>query len=284
MAKVSVIVPCYNQGHFIMDALNSVAYQTYNNWEIVIVNDGSTDAETNSLLAKLKFKNTKVLSTQNFGLAQARNIGIAASDGELIIALDADDMIGETYLERAVKYFQENANIKIVYSRAAYFGKESGEWELPEFSMKGMLKQNLIFCSAIFKRMDFEPTHGYNPNMKFGWEDWDLWLTLLSKGGDVYKIPEILFFYRKHDLSMVEDIQKVVGRRQFLEQQLIRNHTALYLKYFPEPLTLLRTLDFYVKENEDFEKHKTAIYQSLSYKIGNFLLCPLKKLRGKFFS
>jgi len=261
-----------------MDALQSVSMQTYDNYEIIVINDGSTDPNTNDILNNLKFPKTSVISIANGGLANARNCGIAVSNGKYILPLDADDTIGISYVEQAVVYLENNPNTQIVYCNAAFFGEQSGQWILPDFSIEHMLRQNLIFCSAVFRRSEFNKTAGYNTNMRFGWEDWDFWLSILKNGGDVYKIPETLFFYRKHGVSMVGDIASQVAKRQYLEQQLIRNHTNFYMQYFPEPLTLLRELDWLRSEKENFEEVKRKIYRSWSYRLGDALLKPFKKI------
>jgi glycosyltransferase involved in cell wall biosynthesis len=100
MSKVSVIMPCYNQGQYIDEAVDSVLTQTYQNYEIIIVNDGSTDEFTNEKLKNYNKPKTQVIHTANQGLSAARNNGIHASNGEFILPLDADDKIANTYLER----------------------------------------------------------------------------------------------------------------------------------------------------------------------------------------
>ena len=105
---VSVIVPCYKQAHFLPETLNAVLNQTYDNWECIIVDDGSPDNTievANSFI--LRDKRFKLVSQENQGLAMARNNGIAASRGYFILPLDSDDMIDSTYLEKAVDYFKK---------------------------------------------------------------------------------------------------------------------------------------------------------------------------------
>ncbi|MFC4261269.1 glycosyltransferase family 2 protein [Ferruginibacter yonginensis] len=281
-ALVSVIIPCYNQGAFVMDALASVAAQTYVHWEAIVVNDGSTDAATVALLAELQFPQTRVLHTSNMGLAQARNNGIAEAKGTYILPLDADDTIASTYIEKAVAQFEKHPTTILVYSKAAFFGTETGEWLLPDFSMQTMLQQNVIFCSAMFRKYDFEKVGGYATYMRYGWEDWDLWLRMLTNGGLVYRIPEVLFYYRKHAVSMVGDIAADTAKRAFLEQQLVMHHAALYQQYYPEPITMLRRYHQLQQEKLQFENVKQQIYSSMSYQLGAALLWPFKQLQRLF--
>jgi glycosyltransferase involved in cell wall biosynthesis len=226
MAKVSVIIPCFNQGHLVDDAVQSVLAQTYRDFEIIVVNDGSTDEGTASMLQTYSRPWTRVIHTGNQGLAAARNNGIREAAGTYILPLDADDKIADSYLERAVEILDANPNAGIVYSQAEFFGEQSGVWELPDYSFPEILLGNVIFASGFFRKSDWERVNGYNPNMKYGLEDYDFWLSLIELGREVYQIPEPLFLYRQRSESM----NKTITREQWitLGTQLFRNHTALY--------------------------------------------------------
>ena len=235
MIKVSVIVPCYNQGVYLSETLESVLKQSYDNWECIIVNDGSTDnTETIANTFLQKDKRFKYVYQQNAGLSAARNIGVKNSSGEYILPLDSDDLIHSDYMKLALKAFEDNPNLKIVYSKAALFGVRKGEWILPEYSMERMLGRNCIFCSAFYRREDYNTTNGYNSNMKYGFEDWDFWLSLLENGGDVFQIPQILFFYRIRKKSMFRYISK--ENFIFIRKQIWNNHKELYATNFLNPL------------------------------------------------
>ena len=152
---VSIIVPCYNQAEYLPEALDSVLAQTYSNWECIIVNDGSPD--NTEEVAKTyceKDKRFKYLNKENGGVASARNEGIKASTGEFILPLDADDMIGTQYLEKAIGYFNLFPETKLVYCNARFFGNEQGDWILPEYGYSRLLFDNIIFCSALFNKAE----------------------------------------------------------------------------------------------------------------------------------
>ena len=103
MPRVSIIMPCYNQGQYVAEAVDSVLGQTFHDFEIIIINDGSTDQETISTLESFDRPKCLILHTTNQGLAAARNNGIREARGEYILPLDADDRIAPTYLEKAVR-------------------------------------------------------------------------------------------------------------------------------------------------------------------------------------
>ena len=103
--KVTVIIPCYNMGQYIDEAVDSVFAQTMQNFEIIIVDDGSTDQATTQLLSNYHRPNTRVLVTENQGLAAARNHAIRHANGEYLCALDSDDKLHPTYFEHATSHW-----------------------------------------------------------------------------------------------------------------------------------------------------------------------------------
>lgn len=234
--KVSVIVACYNHADFLPQAVGSVIAQTYTNWECIIINDGSTD---NSEVVASSLINSdhriKYFTKPNGGLSSARNFGIEKSNGEYILPLDADDKIHPGYIEKALNEFK-NEKIKIVYCEAEYFGAREGKVNLPAFSRKGLAEMNMIFCSAMYKRKDFDLAGGYNPNMIFGWEDWNLWVAILKNGGEVIKIPEVLFYYRIKVASMLKSLEG--ARKQTMFMQLYLNHPDFFDQFYDEPIEI----------------------------------------------
>lgn len=267
--KVSVIVPCYNQAQYLPETLDSVLAQTYQNWECVIINDGSPD-NTESIAKEYlgKDKRFKYLKQENMGLPAARNTGIANSHGEYILPLDADDLILPTYIEKAVNHFSQVPETKLVYSRAELFGVQIYEWILPQYSFNTLLWKNCIFCSAIYRRNDYDATDGYNPNMKHGLEDWDFWLSLLKKNDIVYQIDEILFRYRIKGLSMSTNLAQ--GHVRAMLQQIYLNHMDVYEPYVADIISLQNDLDYYKQlyidlKNSPLEKTKRFLSNPVRY-------------------
>lgn len=194
---VSIIVPCFNQAEYLSESLQSVLNQSYENWECIIVNDGSPDAtEAVAKLWLTKDKRFKYVFQENKGIVGARNIGISLAKGEYILPLDADDKISVRYLECAVKAFQGDDDLKLVYCKAEKFGDVVGYWELRPFSLFSLSRFNMIFCSALYRKKDWELVGGYDENMKCGIEDWEFWIAILKTGGKVRCLEEVGFFYR----------------------------------------------------------------------------------------
>ncbi len=270
MAKISVIIPCFNHGEYVDEAVESALGQTLQDIEIIIVNDGSTDESTNRLLAGYSEQKRTVLTIPHQGLAAARNAGIKESHGEYILPLDADDKIGSRYAEEAVKILDNDKNVGIVYCEADMFGEKTGRWNLHKYSLRQELIENQIFCSAFFRKQDWEAAGGYNPNMLYGYEDWDLWLSLIEMGRSVHKLPDVHFFYRVRKDSMIHNMED--EERQFLFRQIYLNHLQIYSREFPDPVSLYR-------ENQRLKKDYDAIRRSKDYALGKLLLDPLRMIK-----
>lgn len=255
MTAVSVIIPCFNQGHFLDEAVTSVLNQTFRDFEIIVVDDGSDDPASVALLEDYRRERTRVVHTTNQGLAAARNNGIRAAAGTYILPLDADDRIGETYLEAAVRVLERDPEVGIVYCDAAYFGEREGLLDLPPFEMDRMLTDNIIFCSALFRRKDWECVGGYNPNMVHGWEDWDFWLSILETGRRVHRIPRVLFHYRAAEDSMIGRMSP--DKQHFMRLTIRRNHPDLYRNIGRLDLTP-RTVRLYLDTGRGFRERETV--------------------------
>lgn len=200
---VSVIIPCYNQAQYLSEAIESVLNQTYNNIEVIVVDDGSPD-NTEQVARKYP---VKYIKKENGGVSSARNAGIKASNGKWILTLDADDIIDKDYIKKAVGLND------IVSSNLKTFGLENGVWDSPNTypTFEQELWQNQIHCCSLFKKEIWEKVGGYDENMKNGYEDWDFYTRAMYYGYKTTVIREPLFFYRKHGKSMIDDARKNHG-------------------------------------------------------------------------
>lgn len=274
---ISVIVPCYNQGKYLAETLNSIINQTFTNWECIIVNDGSSDCTTETANPFcVKDQRFHYIEQKNQGLALARNNGIKASVGKYILPLDADDLIDPTYIEKAIKHFQEHPDTSIVYCRAQLFGAVNQDWDLPQYNYESFIWMNCIFCSAVFKRADYDKTIGYNPNMIYGFEDWDLWLSILSKDSTVYQIDEPLFFYRKKSQSMTTTTHE---QMRDLYSIIYNNHKEIYEPYCNH---LIEYKNASLLLEEEAHNAILKVKASKSYRLGYFILHPIHKLLSIF--
>ena len=237
---ISVIIPCYNDGKYIEEAISSVRNQTYQNWEIIVIDDGSTDEKTIEVLSKLNREGITVLNGGHHGPAAARNLGISQAKGKYILPLDADDKIAPTYLEKAVKIMENMPEVGVVYCYAELFGKASGRWELANYSFSKMLFDNVVFVTSLFYREDWERIGGFSLALEHGLEDYDFWLSMLELGRQIYQIPEVLFFYRIKKVSRTTRLKDRTEHMKKMYEIIFENHKALYEKHYDILIPQLR--------------------------------------------
>ena len=267
--KVSIIIPAYNCGQYLTETLDSVLAQTYENWECIIIDDGSTD-DTAIIAQKYcnKSPQLKYYYQDNQGPATARNNGIAKTTGEFILPLDGDDIIEKTYIEKCVSHFHSYPQTKLIYCKAQLFGAEQGAWELPDYNYESFIWYNSTFCSAMFRRTDFNNTPGYNPNMRYGLEDWDLWLSLIHEHDIVYQIPEVLVFYRKKIASRDTIAHEHLAEMQ---RQIVLNHPLIYSKYSQDLIVLKHNINILTDERKILETELRSVRSTTLYKLLKFL-------------
>ncbi len=240
MDLVSVIMPCYNDGQYIEEAVESVKKQTYTEWELIIIDDGSDDKGTLEILKRLAGEKITVLHTEHLRPAGARNHGIQHAHGKYILPVDSDDRIDKTYIEKAVNIIQSDEMIGAVYCEADLFGEKSGKWDLPAYSFETMLLDNIVFVTALFYKSDWEKIGGFNTNMAAGMEDYDFWLGILELGKTIYQIPETLFHYRIKPQSRTTGFQSDYVQMQLVYRQIYDNHKAFYRQHEEKYAKILR--------------------------------------------
>lgn len=194
---ISVVSACYNHGRYVAEMIASVLMQTFRHYELIIVNDGSTD-NTGEVLDAIRDRRVRAIHTGNHGPALARNRAIEEAGGSIILNLDADDRIAPTLLEKGYGIFNSRPNVGIVSCLDRFFGARSGPFRLPPFTLEAMLTDNVIISGSFFRKEDWSRVGGYADTFPFGLEDYDFWLSLIELGREVYTIPEELHFYRTY--------------------------------------------------------------------------------------
>lgn len=199
---VSVVVPCLDMGAYIDEAVDSVLAQTFQDFEIVIVDDGSTDPSTCALLDGYARPGTRVVRTTNQGLSVARNTGAAHTSGRYLCMLDADDRLATTYMERSVAALDGDPGLAFVSHWLRTFGDAETEWQPAACDLDALLAHNTVNGAALLRRSAFDAVGGFEPSMREGLEDWDFWLRVVESGGRGIILPEVLHHYRRHAASM----------------------------------------------------------------------------------
>lgn len=224
---VSVVIPCFNHGKYLEESIDSVLAQTFQDSEIIVVNDGSTDAGTIEVLRNLSKPKTRVMHQPNMGLPAARNRGIGEARGEYICCLDADDTLEATYLEKAAWMLEAKPDVGFVYSWVRRFGENTGIWYTDPFSLSNLLQYNHISVSAVFRRVAWERVGGFWEAMRPGLEDWEFWIHLAAAGFPGERIPEPLLNHRKHGPSMLDE---AVDEWEALVERIHSRHAPLYAR------------------------------------------------------
>ncbi|HMD37382.1 MAG TPA: glycosyltransferase [Vicinamibacterales bacterium] len=201
--RVSVIVPCYNLGRYLAEAVDSVLAQTLQDVEVIVVDDGSTEAETQRIVAAFSRPKTRVIRRPHAGLAAARNAGIAAANADILCALDADDRLEPTYFDKAIAVLDRDRSVTFVSAWLRTFGEESWDWTPARCDLPTLLWEDTVLTAALVRRDAVVAAGCYDAAMPVqGDEDWDLWLTLVERGHRGVILPEILFNYRRRAGSM----------------------------------------------------------------------------------
>lgn len=271
MKKVSVIMPCFNDGKYIKESIECVLNQTYKNIELIIIDDGSTDQETINILKNIKNNRIKILNTFKLGPAGARNKGIGECDGDYILPLDSDDIIDETYIEKAVKIMDSDEKIGIVYCKAELFGEKEGEWDLKPYSIQNILIDNVIFVTSLFRKKDWELVGGFDTAFKKGLEDYDFWLSIIELNRDVVQIQEFLFKYRIKKISRNKSFENNIEDIKKTYEDLYIKHRNLYMENIDNYIIAMRNL--IIEENFKskliLEKIKTIPLIGIVFKNDN---------------
>ncbi len=205
---VSIVTAYYNAGSTINETIKSIFSQTFQDFEYIIVDDGSTDEESKKIFDLIDNTRTRKIKEDNHGPAFARNNGIAHAKGKYILCLDADDTIDSTYLEKLILVLELNPQYDIAYSDINLFGNIVGVYNLPDFDPYKLFESNILTCASIFKKELWKNVGGYKSGI--GFEDWEFWINLVENGAQPKHVLGALFNYRKANNSrFVDDSKKI---------------------------------------------------------------------------
>lgn len=227
---VSVVIPCFNHGEFLPEAIASVEQCERASYELIIVNDGSTDEQTCKTIGDLQAAGYRVIQQTNQGLAAARNAGIQAANGAYVLPLDADNRIRPNYISKAVEILEANPQVSVVYGRPHYFG-DAPVNPIPEvaaFNLARLLQDNFIDACAVIRKTAWNECGGYDSGMPaLGLEDWDLWLSLAERSHQFFFLDDVVFDYRVRRDSMINGLGN--GHRAQVIEYLEHKHPLLKL-------------------------------------------------------
>jgi glycosyltransferase involved in cell wall biosynthesis len=264
-AKVTIIIPCYNNASTIVQTLNSVMQQDYESIEIIIVNDGSsdnTDAVINEYMKLNKKYSIVFINQKNGGPSKARNTGADKANSPYLIFLDADDLLLPSFVSKCMVKIESDPDLNIIYTKGNYFGARSGEWNLPVFSIPVFIEANCIPVTALIRKKIFEKVGGFDEKLNYT-EDWELWIKIIKEFGGVFRIDESLFLYRKRsDKSSLTDNSKNIDEKSIL--YIYSKHYDFFSKNNYGIKLLLNSKD----SNQKFKKkYYNVWYRKIFYKL-----------------
>ena len=246
--RATIVIPCFNHGRFVADAVRSVLAQTDALVRIVIVNDGSTDGSSHArcdACAEMG-ANVRVIHQENRGLPAARNAGaaIAAREalGEYLVFLDADDWIERTFVSRLHRELLNDPapDVSHAYCQEKLVERGTGIWKVPAWDPMLLLVTNLHPVTALIKREMFERSGGFDESFKRGYEDWDLWLRFSERHWRGVRVREPLFNWRRHSENTL--VMQATLRHAELHGQIVERHPALYEKHARKIIELSNVL------------------------------------------
>jgi len=247
MVKISIIMPVWNEEKYLSKAIDSVLNQTFNDWELIIVNDASTD-KTEKIAEKYTKEDKRITlinHKKNEYKSSALNNGIKYSKGEYICYLDGDDMYLKNKLKFQVDYMEKYPEIDMLYGRAKIIGgtksktsfldssidlkqilKDSQKKPLSGFNAvytilreEGKLPTGFIAsCSVIIKRKIFDKCK-FDENLK-AIQDYDLWFQIIGKGFKIKGLDKCFYIYRAHENQISKDKKKIQESEAYIFKKL----------------------------------------------------------------
>lgn len=233
---VSILTPFYNTEALFEETVQAVFQQTFQNWEWVIVDDGSPDAEAVARLAEVASRDPRirVIRQENAGPGAARNTAFEASNGRYVFLLDSDDMVEPTYIEKCVWFLESNPEFAFCNSYSVVFGEEQYLWTRGFERNKEHVHANSGPPISLVRREAYAGCGGFDASIRVGHEDWDFWLAMAKAGYWGYTIREFLQWYRKRGGGRFEQIMRAGNINEKFEQ-LMRTRYAGLEENFPNP-------------------------------------------------
>jgi len=300
MPKVSVIIPCYNQGQYIDEAVDSILAQTFQDFEIIIVNDGSTDEYTINKLMDYSKPKTTVINTKNQGVSAARNTGFKIAKGDFIQFLDADDIISQEKFYEQINIFLQIPETGVCFTNYTIYDIDKKDFSyvpvkkflsnepLNDFLFRWERGLSIPLHCALFKKDIWGGRLPFNEKFRAE-EDWLMWCELALNGSKFYFLDKEFANYRHH------------------KNNKSKNKNEMYYSFFLTVFYLLQIIPkkykekflkesiLHIKKNLEYDLHPDLVNQiidlknmfygidkTLDYKVGHFFLKPYRFIKMKF--
>lgn len=232
-SRVTIVLPVYNGEKYLPSALDSVFAQTYACIELIVVDDGSTDATPDILADYQRRYSFRIIRQTNQKLPRALNAGFAASTGEYLTWTSADNLLAPDMISTLAKALTDNPDIGLVYSDRRIIdenGDDLGRFNAPDYDRHLLLHTNLVHCSFLYRRSCREQVGDYDPDFVYG-EDWEYWIRI-SRNFKMERLPLALYYYRVHAASMTGEIVRGTARSLSFQTFAARIRARMPLRWF----------------------------------------------------
>ena len=220
--RIAVVIPCYNDGRTLPAAVQSALHQEP--LELVVVNDGSTDPVTLSVLSDLVRQGIRVVNQENRGLSEARMCGVAATSAQYIFPLDADDRLAPHCLSPLADALDRNPHAAVAWGDLHTFGDaELVERKADELDAWLITHINVVPGTSLIRRDALLAVGGWR--LRHGYEDWDLWMSLVERGWKGVHLPIKMLLYRRHGARMLARSNE---QHEKIYADLRRRHRRLF--------------------------------------------------------
>ena len=285
--KVSVIVPCYNQAQFLAETLDSVLAQTHENWECIIVNDGSTDnTETVAMDYCDRDKRFVYHKKENGGLSSARNAGLDIAQGDYVQFLDSDDILLPNKFEYQIRMMETNKSDVCVCHHSMFTTDINQTWEnffsqsIYDLTYQGFMYNwgetfVIAIHSGLFSHSFLKNHHIHFDEHVHALEDWLFWVSIIRAKGIVCEIQDKLALYRVQTSSMTHDKKRMQSNRLRVYLRMYETLNDLEKQEFMQR-GIDNLVNFFARSNYNKEAEQRA--NSIDYKVGAFILFPLHKI------
>jgi len=295
---ISVVITNYNYAGYVSQAIESALDQTYENLEIIVIDDGSTDASRGIIEGYAHNSQIVFVSQENQGANLTRNKGLAMAHGEYIFFLDSDNWLDPDHLEKLVSVAQEG-DADVVYTDLQYFGDADTLYRVPQFDIDTLKATNFIDTASLVRKESIGDNR-FDPelNRKF-LQDWDFFLGLALKGARIVKAEDVSVNYRIHARQRHNPGETMEKLDEYAEVYtfIVDKYRGLYPEQFGGHVqwsnqTVVRMLELRKEtlhrdkqiealrwEVGNYQKQTQEILDSQSYKLGHILGTPIRAWR-----
>ncbi|MBO4812805.1 glycosyltransferase family 2 protein [Candidatus Saccharibacteria bacterium] len=254
-ATVGIFMPAYNHGAFVDGAIESLRQQTFQKFELHIVDDGSNDGLTPKKLCSIKYDKAKLfLNKDNRGVAYRAREHFNLFKTDYILVLCADDILAPDFLEKTVAFLEKNQRYGAVGTNVRFFVRNpkeyyyEQEYDSKKMILKYELARNQVLGSSLMRTKALKETDLSGGFVRY--QDWDRWISMMEKGWKIGLVPEYLFYYRQLPSSLshsasVEDELKI-------RDKLLKKHKVSYEKYYKDVILTMEQSFLEMKESKDW--------------------------------